>query len=83
MSCRCAPSSRCGRCDETIDWWIHFGLFWHVLGGAVNGLFDTARQLAADCNECGFIREEKICTRPRGHDGGHRGSAIRRYVPFH
>jgi hypothetical protein len=37
--CICHPAHRCGRCPAAAcDWWIHFCLFWWVLGGAVNGV---------------------------------------------
>ncbi len=41
-----------------------------------------ARALAGRNNECGHIAKGLICTKPRGHDGGHRGQPLTRYVPI-
>jgi hypothetical protein len=46
----------------------------------------TREQLAAELaernRECGHIANGLICTRPRGHDGNHRGQPITRYLPL-
>lgn len=43
---------------------------------------ELAREIAERNDECGYVKDELICTKPRGHDGGHRGQPITRYVPI-
>jgi hypothetical protein len=41
-----------------------------------------ARDLADRNQECGHVQGDLICTRPREHEGNHRGQPIKRIIPI-
>lgn len=43
---------------------------------------DLARELAERNNECGHVQSDLICTRPRGHEGNHRGQPVTKVIPI-
>jgi hypothetical protein len=41
-----------------------------------------ARELAEKNGECGFVKDGFICTRPKEHEGEHRGQPISKVIPI-
>jgi hypothetical protein len=43
---------------------------------------DLARELVQKSGECGFIKDQFVCTRPKDHEGQHRGHPVEKVIPF-
>ncbi len=42
----------------------------------------STADLARDLADRGFIKDDLICTRPKDHEGQHRGQPIKKVIPI-